>query len=44
MRKHAFCIRENKGADQSCGNSAADQHLCFRYMGHTIPVSSKSEI
>ena len=30
MRKLAFCICKNKGADQLCGNGSADQHLCFR--------------
>ena len=29
IRKPAFCIYENKGADQLCGKSAADQHLYF---------------
>ena len=32
MIKPAFCICENKCADQLCGNHAADQHLCFRYI------------
>ena len=31
MRKPAFCICENKDADQLCGNHTADQRLCFRY-------------
>ena len=31
MRKPAFCICENKAADQLCGNRTADQRLCFRY-------------
>ena len=31
MRKPAFCICENKGADQLCGNGTADQRLCFHY-------------
>ena len=31
MRKPAFCIYENKGADQLRYNRAADQCLCFRY-------------
>ena len=31
MGKPAFCICENKAADQLCGNRTADQHLCFRY-------------
>ena len=35
MRKPAFCICENKGADQ---------HLCFRYIGSTIPLLPKAEI
>ena len=30
MRKPAFCICKNKGADQLHGNRAADQRLCFR--------------
>ena len=29
MRKPAFCICENKDADQLCGNHEADQRLCF---------------
>ena len=29
VRKPAFCICENKGADQLHGNRTADQHLCF---------------
>ena len=44
MRKPAFCIIENKGADRLCGNHAADQHLCFDYIDGTIPLLSKSEI
>ena len=43
MRKPAFCICENKDADQLRGNSEADQRLCFRYMDTTIPLLSKSE-
>ena len=35
MRKPAFCICENKDADQ---------RLCFRYTDSTIPLLSKSEI
>ena len=30
MRKPAFCICENKDADQLLGNREADQRLCFR--------------
>ena len=44
MRKPAFCICENKDADQLRGNREADQHLCFRYTDSTIPLLSKSEI
>ena len=32
MRKPAFCICENKDADQLCGNRTTDQRLCFRYI------------
>ena len=38
MRKLAFCICENKDADQLRGNREADQRLCFRYMDSTIPL------
>ena len=31
MRKPAFCICENKDADQLRGDREADQRLCFRY-------------
>ena len=44
MRKSAFCICKNKGADQLCGNRTADQHLGFRYIDITIPLLPKSEI
>ena len=44
MRKPAFCICENKDADQLHSNCAADQRLCFHYMDSTIPLLSKSEI
>ena len=44
MRKPAFCICENKDADQLRGNREADQRLCFRYTDTTIPQLSKSEI
>ena len=36
MRKPAFCICENKEADQLRGNREADQRLCFRYTESTI--------
>ena len=44
MRKPAFCICENKDADQLCSNREADQQLCFRYMDSTIPLFPKSDI
>ena len=44
MRKPAFCICENKDADQLRGNREADQRLCFRYIDSTISLLSKSEI
>ena len=44
MRKSAFCICENKDADQLRGNREADQRLCFRYLDSTIPLLPKSEI
>ena len=36
VRKPAFCICENKDADQLRGNREADQRLCFRYSDSTI--------
>ena len=44
VRKPAFCICENKDADQLRGNREADQRLCFRYMDSIIPLLSKFEI
>ena len=44
MRKPAFCICENKDADQLRGNREADQRLCFHYTDSTIPLLSKSKI
>ena len=44
VRKPAFCICENKDADQLRGNRVADQRLFFRYTDSTIPYLSKSEI
>ena len=38
MRKHAFCILENKGADQLSGYRQADQGLCFHYVDSTSPL------
>ena len=40
MRKAAFCIFENKDADQLRGDREADQRLCFclcfRYMDSVL--------
>ena len=44
VRKPAFCICENKDADQLSGNREADQRLCFRYTDSTIPLLPESEI
>ena len=44
VRKPAFCICENKDADQLCGSREADQRLCFRFTDSTTPLLSKSEI
>ena len=44
MRNLAFCICENKAADQLRGNREADQRLCFRYSDSTIPLLPKSEV
>ena len=44
MRKSAFCICKNKGADQVRSNCAADQHLCFRYIDSTIPLLPRNDI
>ena len=41
MRIPAFCICENKDADQLCANREADKRLCFRYLDSTIPLLSK---
>ena len=44
MRKPAFCICENKDADQLRSNREADQRLCFRLTDSTIPLLPISEI
>ena len=44
MRKPAFCICENKDADQLRRNREADQRLCFRYTDSTISLLPKYEI
>ena len=43
MRKPAFCICENKDADQLRGNREADQRLCLRYTDSTVPLLPKSD-
>ena len=43
VRKPAFCICENKDADQLRGNREAGQRLCFRYIDSTIPLLPKYE-
>ena len=40
VRKPAFCIRENKDADQLRGDREADQPLYFHYINCTIPLLS----
>ena len=44
MRKPAFCICENKDADQLRGNREADQRLCFRYLDSTLHLLPKYKI
>ena len=44
MRKPAFCICENKDADQLRGYRKADQRFCFHYMASTIPLLPKYKI
>ena len=44
VRKPAFCICENKDADQLRGNPEADQRLCFRYIDGTTPLLPKYEM
>ena len=43
MRKPAFCICENKDADQLHGNRAAHR-LCFSYIEGINPLFPESEI
>ena len=40
MRKPAFCICENKEADQVPSNCAADQRLCFHYTDSNNPSTT----
>ena len=44
MGKPAFCICENKDADQLRSNCAADLRLCFRFTESAIPLLPTSEI
>ena len=44
VRKPAFCIFENKDADQLCSYCAAVLCFCFRYTDSTVPLLPKSEI
>ena len=44
VRTPAFCICENKDANQLRGNCEADQRLCFRYIDSTIPLLPTYEI
>ena len=41
MRKPAFCICENKDADQLRSNCTADKRLCFCYTDSIIPLLPK---
>ena len=43
MRNPAFCICENKDADQLRGDREADQRLCFRCTDTTILLLSKPD-
>ena len=42
VKKPAFCIFENKAADQLHGKRAADQHLCFHCIDSSISLLPKS--
>ena len=45
MRKPAFCICENKDADQLCGTAQLISAFVFAtYIDSTIPLLAKSEI
>ena len=44
MGRPAFCIYENKDADQLRGNRGADRRLCFRFIASTIPLLPKYKI
>ena len=38
VRKPAFCVCENKDADQLRDDREADQRLCFHYTDSAIPL------
>ena len=44
MRKHDYCICENKGADQLRSNYIAGLHHCFHNRDSAIHLLLKSEI
>ena len=44
MRKTCFLHKGKQGRDQLLGNSAANQCLCFHYIGSTIHLLPESEI
>ena len=44
MKNPLFCLCDNKGAYQLCGNLTADQRLCFPYLDSTIPLLPNPEI
>ena len=44
MRKPAFCICENKDADQLRSNCKADQRLCFRNTDFLLNSLSTSDV
>ena len=44
VRKLAFCICENKDADQLRSKCTAGQTVCFRYTDSTIPLLLKTDI
>ena len=43
LRKPAFCMRENRDADQLRGDREADQRSCSSHTDCTIPLPPKSE-
>ena len=43
-RKTAFCMCENRGADQLRGNRKDDQRLCFHYTDNIMTLYPKYDI